>query len=263
MGERSSIARLCAFAVAGVLLGASCGGSDGGSEATGEPGQAGVVLDTAVEVESAVVETTTPDTTSPDTAAPQPTTPAETTPVATPVATEPDVTTAPTAPPDTAPPATEPVSTGVPVGYRPVFDDSGDLRANVPAEWIQTDGAPNGDARQLVAAADLPGFLAGYTLPGMLLVAGDAAVPDAWVDGLAGARAVAESDGCTVSDTLEYDDGVYTGTEHLLSCGSTATSAHLIGGRDAEGELFFLLAIVRPIDAVDVRDQIVQSFFVN
>ena len=83
------------------------------------------------------------------------------------------------------------------------------------------------------------------------------------MDGLAATLGVAESDGCTIGDTLDYDDGVYTGTEHILSCGSDTSTAHLIGGRNSDGDLFFLLAVVRPADNLDIRDQIVQSFFID
>lgn len=260
MGARSNARRRRVVAATSALILAACGGGSGESTDDGNAGQAGVVLDTAPSVESAVVVTTTPAAPS-TTAAPVDTVEPVTTPAPT---TAPDTTAAPTtAEPVTTPATTDAVSTGVPVGYRPVFDDSSELQAHVPAEWIEVDGAPQGEARQLAAAADLQGFLAGYTLPGLLLVSGDAATPDAWMGGLSAALDVALGDGCTVSETVDYDDGVYTGTEHVLSCGSADTVPHMIGGRDEEGELFFLLIVVRPADDLDVRDNIVQSFFVD
>lgn len=274
MGVRSTMVRRGACAAVSVLVVAACGGSDDAAE-PGDSGPAEVVTDTAADVQSAVVETTTPTataapdpTTAPVTAAPVTTTAPTTTPTTAPETTAapaPQTTVAPepTQPESTQPDTTEPVSSGVPVGYRPIFDESGDLRANVPAAWTETNGAPDGEFRQLAAAEDLEGFLAGYTLPGMLLIAGDAAIPEAWVDGLAAALRVAEADGCAVTDTSDYDDGVYTGTEHVLSCGAASTTPHLIGGRDADGELFFLLALVRPTDDLSVRTEVVQSFFVN
>ena len=249
--------RMGALSVVTLLILAACG-SSGGNEAgsAGEAGQADVVLDTAPDVESAVVESTTTATTTT-------TTTTTTTPDAT-TTVSPTTTSAPPPPDTTASTETsEPVSTGVPVGYRPIFDESGELRSNVPAEWIETDGATDGDVRQLAAAPDLAGFLAGYTLPGMLLLSGPAVTPDAWSAALSASLEVAESDGCVVDETSEYSDGVYTGTEHVLACGAADTTAHLVGGRDEDGALFFLLAIVRPITDPTVRDEIVQSFFVN
>lgn len=241
---------------------ASCGGSNDDAAPSGGAGQAGVVLDTAVPVGSAGVESTTTSNAVPEpTDAPDTATPPPETDVA-PDTSAPD-TTAP-APDTTAPaPDTTVAPNRVPVGYRPINDESGDLRANVPAAWIEVDGAPDGVLRQLSAAPDLAGFLAGYTEPGMVLITGDAESPDAWMDGLATTLGIAETDGCTVSDTSDYSDGVYTGTEHLLSCGTNVSVAHLIGGRNSDGNLFFLLAIVRPTDDLDVRNQIVQSFFID
>ena len=261
-------ARVVAIAAVSVLGLAACGGSSSGDDApAGTSGEAGVVLESAPPVESAVVDSTTSSTTevietttvpTPEPAATPPPESAPTTPPleSTTTAPVPDSTPAPTEPPES-------VSTGVPVGYRPIIDESGELRANVPAAWIEIDGALDGAIRQLSAASDLAGFLGGYAQPGMVLLTGEAATPDAWMDGLATTLGSAESDGCTVSETSDYDDGVYTGTEHLLSCGTTASVAHLIGGRNAEGDLFFLLALVRPTDDRDVRDQIVQSFFID
>lgn len=66
-----------------------------------------------------------------------------------------------------------------------------------------------------------------------------------------------------VSDTSAYSDGVDTGTEHVLTCGSADTTAHLVGGRDADGDRFFLLAMIHPTTDQTVRDEIVQSFFID
>lgn len=267
MFVRPSASRLGVFVAAAAVALAACGSGSGGSSeagASGDAGQAEVALETAPDVESAVVESTTTSTSTTSTTsttmvttATTPEPPPETTP-------EPDPTAAPVT--DATPVSTEssqPVSTGVPVGYRPIFDESGDLRSNVPATWLETDGVADGDVRQLAAAPDLAGFLAGYTLPGMLLLSGPAATPDVWTAGLSAALGVAEGDGCVVSDTSDYSDGVYTGTEHVLTCGAADTTAHLIGGRDADGDLFFLLAIIRPITDQTVRDEIVQSFFID
>lgn len=226
--------------VASVVIAACGGGSDdaesGGSARSAEPE---FVLDSAVPVASAVVESTTTSTSTTTT-----TTSTTTTTVA------PDTTVAPTA-------------DGVPAGFIAIINDSGDLQANVPAEWSDIAGAPDGPLEQLAAGPDLQAFLASYAEPGMALVSGDAPTPDAWIDGLATTIAIAENDGCTISDTADYDDGVYTGTEHLLTCGDPSTVAHIIGGRNLAGDQFFLLAIVIPVDAPEIRTQIIQSFYID
>ncbi|MEP1126176.1 MAG: hypothetical protein ABJH68_20025 [Ilumatobacter sp.] len=265
-GSRSHRRTILALSV--TLLLAACGGGsdDNRTESAGESGQAGVVA-TASEVESAVVETTTPvpgdgpDVTSETTVAESTTTSTTTTTTTTTTSTT--VAPATTTTTTTAAPVPTNQSGDAPEGYSPIVDDSGEVRANVPSRWVQTDGAPEGELRQLAAAPDLPGFLAGYTKVGMILITGAAATPDSWMDGLATTLGIAETDGCTISETSEYSDGVYTGTEHVLSCGDPATVTHLIGGRNSDGDLFFLLAIVRPVDNIDVRNQIVQSFFID
>lgn len=271
MNSGSGNARFVALATTAVLLLSACGGGGSDDDAAGQAGdggQAGIVLDSAPPVESAVVESTTvtpisnetTTTTTSTTAAPA----AETTTTTTTTAPAP-ATTAPavTVPETTAEPTSTEPSGGVPVGYVAIVDDSGEVRANVPAAWAQTDGAPDGELRQLAGAPDLAGFLAGYTQVGMILITGVSATPDSWMDGLATTVGIAETDGCTIGETSEYSDGVYTGTENVLSCGDPATVTHIIGGRNSDGDLFFLLAIVRPADDLDVRDQIVQSFFID
>lgn len=141
-----------------------------------------------------------------------------------------------------------------------VQNDDGTIIADVPDHWSETDGAPSDELRQLSAAPDLDAFLNGYTEPGMLVITGDAPNPDAWTVGLDSTIATAETDGCSVSEELDYDDGVYTGLEKILDCGDPSSTARIIGGRDADGTLFFLLAIVAPSNAPEIRDLIVESF---
>lgn len=156
-----------------------------------------------------------------------------------------------------------PAGDEVPAGFTTVFNASGELQANVPSGWGQIDGSPDGDLVQLAAATDLDAFLGSYVEPGMFLLSGDAGTPDAWRDAIGGLLEFAQDDGCLVINSLDYDDGLYTGLEHVLDCGSPLATTHLIGGRNAEGTKFFLLAIVRPTDQPVVRDEIVRSFFID
>ncbi|MFK7918361.1 MAG: hypothetical protein AB8G14_09815 [Ilumatobacter sp.] len=165
--------------------------------------------------------------------------------------------------PATSAPESVPVTTPTAEEFTAIQNDTGDLRAEVPSAWTDVTGTPDGVLQQLAAAPNLQAFLDSYIQPGMLLITGDAANPDAWRDGLSTTVGIALEDGCTISDTADYDDGVYTGEENLLSCGDATSVAHIIGGRNSEGSLFFLLAIVRPVDDPGVRDQIVQSFFID
>jgi hypothetical protein len=166
---------------------------------------------------------------------------------------------------DDTPPATTalPADSESSAGFVAIENDGADVLVNVPAGWTQTDGAPQGESSSLAAAPNLQAFLDGYSAPGVLLIAGDAPTPDSWTGALAATLEGAIEDGCSVAVSLDYDDGVYTGTEHILNCGTAATTPHLIGGRNEEGTRFFLLAVVRPADDENVRDEIVQSFFID
>lgn len=167
-------------------------------------------------------------------------------------------------PPDTAAPGTvAPDPAEAVIDYTPIENDTGELRLDVPSTWTDVTGAPEGVLQQVAAAPNLQAFLDSYTQPGVLLITGDATTPEAWRDGLSATVGIALEDGCVINDTAEYDDGVYTGEENLLSCGDPAAVAHLIGGRNETGSLFFLLAIVRPTSDPAVRDRIVQSFFID
>jgi len=146
-----------------------------------------------------------------------------------------------------------------------IQNDDGSISVTVPAEWSDVDGADEDLLRQITAAPDAAVFTDSFTEEGMFIITAEASGLDDWV-------AVYEStidragDGsspgavCTVADEFDYDDGVYTGTEAVLDCGSTETETRIIGGRDADGELFFIVGIVHPIGRVDIRDAIAQSF---
>jgi hypothetical protein len=146
------------------------------------------------------------------------------------------------------------------VTFVEVTNDDLTITVDVPESWADVDGAPDTDVRQLAAAPDVATFLASYTEDGMIVVTGDAPIPDAWIAALDAFVGSAESSGCTIVSDEPYDDGVYTGTENLLDCGDPADDVRLIGGRDDEGSLFFLLAIVSPADSPEIRDTIVQTF---
>ncbi|MFK7918360.1 MAG: hypothetical protein AB8G14_09810 [Ilumatobacter sp.] len=156
-----------------------------------------------------------------------------------------------------------PAAGEVPDGFTSVESVSGELIANVPAGWSQVDGSPDGELLRLTAAPDIETFLASYTQPGMFLLSGASGTPDAWRDAISGLVEFAQADGCIVIDTSDYDDGLYTGLENVMDCGSTLSTLHLIGGRNEDGSRFFLLAIVRPADQPVVRDEIVRSFFID
>ena len=146
--------------------------------------------------------------------------------------------------------------------FVPIISDDGALTADVPASWVEVDGAPDGELRQLAAAPALQAFNDGFTEPGMFLLSGASAAPDSWIAALDSTVQSSQAAGCSVVETLEYDDGVYTGTEQVLNCGSAETETRVIGGRDEAGELFFLLGIIFPSDQIEIRDTIVQTFFI-
>ncbi len=170
-----------------------------------------------------------------------------------------------TAVPSTDPTTTDPVSTDPPTGVVDIVDDTGIISATVPAEWSDTITSPDGEFRQLGAAADMDVFLATFGEPGMLILSGDVDDGDAaWRGALdAAVQSAREADGCVVEEELDYDDGIYRGRETLMTCPGTPTIAHFIAGTNGPSDVFFLLGIVRAEDDIAVRDLIVDTFFVD
>ncbi len=145
-----------------------------------------------------------------------------------------------------------------------ITDESGKISVDVPIEWSDVDGSPDRELRQLAAAADVSSFLEGYTEQGVFIISGDSDDPDTeWRGQLDGALESAQRDGCTIEEAAPYDDGVYAGTENVLSCAGSDLTIRAIAGADAEQTVWFFVGLAHPAGATEYRDLIVESFFVD
>ncbi|MEL6890001.1 MAG: hypothetical protein AAFP84_00275 [Actinomycetota bacterium] len=148
-----------------------------------------------------------------------------------------------------------------------VFDDSGQLAARVPSAWVEVNGEPDGDFRQLIASTSITGLESSFIVPGMILLSADAPDGDAdvaWMGGLAGAVQNSEQAGCVTISTEQYDDGVYVGEERVLDCpgGGGTVVFHAIGGSNAENDVWFVLLLVAELGS-GVRELVGDSFLVD
>ncbi len=147
-----------------------------------------------------------------------------------------------------------------------VADDSETISVSVPSSWTDVNGAPDGDLRQVVAAPDAAAFLAGFNAPGVIIVAGDVPAGNgaaAGIAGLDGLSASVEADGCVLGQSIDYDDGVYVGTERTYSCPGTDAVARFAGGTNADASIFWLLGAVYAPTDVAVWNLITESFLVD
>ncbi|MFN3254596.1 MAG: hypothetical protein ACE37B_02780 [Ilumatobacter sp.] len=147
-----------------------------------------------------------------------------------------------------------------------VSDESGTITVDVPSTWTQVDGRPDGDLRQLVAAPDTAAFLAAFNRPGVIIVAGDAPAGNGAEAGAAGLEGIATSigaDGCTLVESIDYDDGVYVGTENTYQCPGTDATTRFAGGTNGAGDLFWLLGVIFEPGDEAIWTTVTESFFVD
>lgn len=161
------------------------------------------------------------------------------------------------------PPTTDSVPDGDTVS---ITDDSGTIVVDVPADWTDVRGEPDGPLRQLFAAPDVDAFFAAYSEPGVAILAGDAPQGDgaeAAKQALDGFVASAEADGCTQNIAAPYDDGVYVGDREVYSCPGSASTVNLAAGTNAEGDVFWLFAVVAVEGDTETVSLVEDTFFVD
>lgn len=151
-------------------------------------------------------------------------------------------------------------------GVQTVTDDSGTITTDVPAEWTDVRGEPDGELRQVVAAPDVDAFLASYSEPGVIIASGDAPVgngSEAADAALEAFRGAVEADGCSQNIAAPYDDGVYVGERLAYSCPGSPANVTLAAGTNSAGDIFWLFAIVTAEGDADTVSLITDSFFVD
>lgn len=147
--------------------------------------------------------------------------------------------------------------------YVTVFDDSGLLQMNVPAEWSQVDGSPwefEGKVigQSLTAAPDIDGLFNRWDTPGVFF--GTAEQFDGNIDGLLDSLDYWEN--CTYEGRSPYQDGVYTGQYDLWTgCGSVNSRVLVMAAQPADGS-HVALVMVHMVSEADqaATDQILATF---
>lgn len=155
---------------------------------------------------------------------------------------------------------------GVAIGsqeFIELTDDTGNIAVDVPIEWIDIDGAPDGSATFLVAAPSFDAFAASNGGPGIFISSFDSAEVG-WEQQLDDEAAFwIDEVGCSVEDDVPYDDATYLGAEVVLSCPETTAVTRLIGGTNADGSVSFLIVLIHPEGRVDIRDRVEETVFVD
>jgi hypothetical protein len=141
-------------------------------------------------------------------------------------------------------------------------DDTGNIVVDVPIEWSQIDGAPDGTATFLLATPNSPAFESSGG-PGIFIASFEAAEV-AWEQRLDDEAAFWINElGCSIEDDVPYDDGTYLGTEVVLSCPETTAVTRLIAGDNADDSVSFIIVLTHPEGRVDITDRVEATVFVD
>lgn len=155
---------------------------------------------------------------------------------------------------------------GVAIGsqeFMELTDDTGNIVVDVPIEWTDIDGVPDGSATFLVATPSFDAFGDSSGGPGIFIASFDSAEV-AWEERL-DEEAVFWIDevGCSVEDDVPYDDATYLGAEVVLSCPDTTSVTRLIAGTNADESVSFIIVLIHPEGRVDIRDRVEETVFVD
>ncbi len=139
--------------------------------------------------------------------------------------------------------------------YETVTDDSGTITIDVPAEWSDRLGTPwtfdGGDTVGVAvkAAADIDGWLGGWTTPGVFFGASSSITGSFTVDSLLDYEGFGDT--CTYEGRESYEDALYTGAYDVYSgCGGEDMLFVQVVAEPTSGSFLMLLQVV----VVDDRD---------
>jgi hypothetical protein len=153
-----------------------------------------------------------------------------------------------------------------------VFDDTNQLRVEVPVDWVDVDGRPIADPQSggqipnVQAAPDLASFRTTVDTSGLSysLISTQTQDFDTTINFLM--QQVGFDRICTDAGRFDYDDGVFAGRiQRLENCGNVGTSATFVVANPKDGASlsveinFQLTADEDPA----VGDHILQTFFIN
>ena len=144
--------------------------------------------------------------------------------------------------------------------YVNVSDDTGSISADVPAEWLDIDGAPNPDfGPSLYAAPNLDEFASTFGTPGVIIEATNALDMNAINSTL---DEVNFSDACTYEGRSPYADVLYAGLMDTWSnCGGVGAIVFVVAVTPADASYLarILIQAVEERD-LDAADQIFNTF---
>jgi hypothetical protein len=143
-----------------------------------------------------------------------------------------------------------------------LIDDSGTITVDVPVEWGDFTTFPFDDSNAIQASGDLESFNTLFNEDGMFIVA-QSPTPEGFdIDEVATGQAAAI--GCSLIETLDYDDGVYTGRQDVYrQCAGTDAVAVTVVGTDADNTVSFVVAIQLERGFGPAIDIILDSFLVS
>jgi serine protease Do len=154
--------------------------------------------------------------------------------------------------------------------YTRVFDDSGSISVEVPAEWREVDGSPftfddGSQWANVLAAPSISAYNSQWDVPGVSVTAASTADVGSDMQAILDAYAEGAIASCTDAGREAYDDGLYTGyVQYLSNCGGTAASSVYIAASPADGS-FVALVQVQLVSQADLEalDQIIATFMVD
>ncbi|GAA2250247.1 S1C family serine protease [Herbiconiux moechotypicola] len=152
--------------------------------------------------------------------------------------------------------------------FTTITDDSGSVQVEVPAAWTQVDGSPFDDQRgntyqSIVASPDLAAYTAGWSVPGVNVLASQSAVANTSpADLVAEMAAALPQHGCVSAGTDDYDDGYHVGIyEYWTDCGPEKAEFLVVGATSTANDYIVLVAVQAVSEAdLDAIDRVLGSF---
>lgn len=144
--------------------------------------------------------------------------------------------------------------------YMSVSDDTGAVTVDVPAEWVDVDGAPNENfGPSIYAAPDLQGFIETWDVPGVIVEVSSDLGSESIGTVL---DEIGPAEQCVSQGRQPYEDPLYTGEfEVWTECGGTATSFITVAVVPADGGFLIRLAVQVVEDRdLEALDQILNTF---
>ncbi len=146
--------------------------------------------------------------------------------------------------------------------YEFVTDDTNSVGVEVPAEWVERDGAPNPDfGESIFAAPSLAGFTESWNVPGVI-VERSTTLTSADIDRVLDVWANLDCADRSGREPFETSDGVFTGQwEVFTSCGGTSTAALTIAVSPPDGNSVVRMLIQVVTDAdLEAADRAIATF---